>query len=739
MTRGLALVTPWFGAELTGRAERLAWELARGMAGRGHRVEVLTTCARSYDSDWAAEYFESGVKTEGLLSVRRFKVDPRSIDAFDRANAVLQSASIRSLIPGIAPASSDVCAAFEEHNINSCALVRHIEEHRLDYHAVVFLPYAYGTTLRGIAAARDRAYLQPLLLDEPHAFLPQVEHTAHLARGLLFASEGEAVFGRRLWGPGISEKSRVVGHWIDPAPATNGSRVGNFDAASERYVLYLGRRDETKNIGFAIRAFREYRAMHAVTDLKFVLAGPGGDSFLDAAAGIIDLGLLSEAEQHVLLAHALAIVYPSYNESYARAMWQAWSHGRPVIVNSSCLSAALAVERCDGGWTAGGRSQWVERLRGVDNAHRAFLSRIGQRGYQHYAAHGTIESVFERYETALGLDDCTTVDRGTLYVFPPSPRASNDDARSTAALYASLERGGFELAPLHDDEAVNDHTPIMVDAADESSAAHALAHSGPLLAVFTSPASFTGPLSSRLLDRSAVIAATEHGARSARYVEIIDRIDIVLPLVFDPSRWDVMPDPSVMAALADGVPTILCVGPLSEGSGAADAIATFSFLIAMECDARLVLVNDHALDADTAEFADFLETYGLAQRVTIESTTSPQRLAAYYRSASLFLSLSERDDTLAAFVDSMLFDVPILAFGTRRVRELLGPAGIIVSRVDPALLGALAKEMLRDESLRSAVIAAQHSRRVGFDGRILDPYVAQFANGLRLHTADETA
>ena len=654
---------------------------------------------------------------------------------------MLLAAPPQRLVPGLPPASPEVCTAFEEHNINSSALERFVEQRRADYQAILFLPYLYGTTLRGLALAGDRAYLQPLLHDEPYAFLPQVERMAHQARGLLFASDGEAVFGKRLWGPGIAEKSRVVGHWVDAPPAANGTRVGNFDAAAERYVLYLGRRDETKNIGFAIKAFREYRAAHAVTDLKFVLAGPGADAFPDPSAGIIDLGFVTEAQKHALLAHALALLQPSYNESYSRAMWEAWSHGRPVIVNASCLSTALAVERCDGGWTAGPRSQWVELLKGIDNAHRAFLDRIGQRGFRHYAAHGTIESVFERYESALGLtgSEHSAESGGTVYVLPPAPGLSADAAHSAASLHGSLERSGFTLMPLPGDGVPGgDTAPLVVDAADESAAARALAHPGPLLALFTAPEPLTDEASRAVLARAAAVVSTERNARAARQGGV-ERVH-VLPLACDPSRWDIVPDPAVMASLVGGARTILCVGPVGEGSGTQDAIAAFSFLIAMHCDARMVFVHDGEPGAEATAFGEFVESYGLRQRVTIESTTTPERLAAYYRSASLFLSMSERDDALAPFVDAMLFDVPILAYGTPLVRELLGPAGIIVStRNEPAQLGALAKEMLRDEGLRGAVIAAQHARRVAFDCRSLDLYVEGLMNELRSYSVHETA
>jgi glycosyltransferase involved in cell wall biosynthesis len=439
MTSGaekIAVVTPWFGADLVGGAERLAWQTAHGLAQRGHAVEVLSTCARSFAEDWGHNHYAPGVERIQALTLRRFRVDARDAEAFERANALLLAAPPAKLRAGLAPASPQACQTFLAHNIRSKELTEHLAQAGDAYRAVIFLPYLYGTTFDALGAVKERAFLHPLLHDEPYAYLPQVEARMHDARGLLFLSEGEFLLAKRLYGPGIIKKSRIVGNWIDPprtrsdAAFAHGALRGVLDPARDRYVLYMGRREETKNLGMLVQAHREHRMEHHASTLKLVLVGPGATSFTDAAGGIVDLGHVEDDLKHLLLANARALFQPSHNESYSRAMMEAWSHGRPVVVHEHCLSTALAVAQCEGGWVAATKRDWIQALGAVDRASADMLANIGERGRRHYQAHSTPERVLERYEAAL--------------LLPPPPRfpayvdVCDDAARTRLATQNTL-------------------------------------------------------------------------------------------------------------------------------------------------------------------------------------------------------------------------------------------------------------------------------------------------------------
>ncbi len=60
VAKPIGIVIPWFGRDLLG-AERHAWELATRLAKRGHRVEVITTCCRSFQHHWSENDLPAGL------------------------------------------------------------------------------------------------------------------------------------------------------------------------------------------------------------------------------------------------------------------------------------------------------------------------------------------------------------------------------------------------------------------------------------------------------------------------------------------------------------------------------------------------------------------------------------------------------------------------------------------------------------------------------------------------------
>src|SRR5512137_3081041 len=82
----LAFVVPWFGDEVRGGAEMQGWETARELARRGCRVEILTTCSRSFLHRWDENHHPPGVSEREGVTVRRFAVDPRDEGRFAAAN-----------------------------------------------------------------------------------------------------------------------------------------------------------------------------------------------------------------------------------------------------------------------------------------------------------------------------------------------------------------------------------------------------------------------------------------------------------------------------------------------------------------------------------------------------------------------------------------------------------------------------------------------------------------------------
>lgn len=397
----LAVVTPWFGANLTGGAERTAFQIASGLAGRGHSVDVITTCAEAFGADWGIDAHRSGLSTTHGMMVHRFPVDGRDRDAFDRANEILLARPVSYYRAG-GTIEADVESAFLASGINSAAAIDAVRETARAVDAVLALPYPYGLTVAAVAECGSRAIMQPCLHDEAYAYLSAVEETFRKAGALLFNTAAERRLACRIYGPAIDLKSAVVGTWVEPEPPRRlPDAVRRFRPADHRYVLYVGRRDATKNVDLLVESFATFRRRHRMSRLELVLVGAGPRSLADARHDVHDLGEVDDAGKAALLDGALALAQPSLNESFSRVLLEAWRCGKPVIVNARCAATADAVRDTSAGWTPTTKAQWSATFEMLDALAQDEIDEYGARGRRYVEQQTSREHILDRYETAI--------------------------------------------------------------------------------------------------------------------------------------------------------------------------------------------------------------------------------------------------------------------------------------------------------------------------------------------------
>jgi hypothetical protein len=233
----LAIVIPWFGADLKGGAEQQAFQIATRLAARNIPVEVLTTCCRSFQDDWSTNHLPPEVSAEHGVIVRRFPVDARDCEAFDQVNARLLALSPGELRAGVSPVSGADERIFITENINSAALLEHLRTRGDDYQLFIFIPYMFGIIAQGLPLVAERAYLQPCLHDETQAYFAAFAELFRLPRELLFNSDGERELAARLYGPAIWPRSLVIGEGIERMIEPGGEHRRCASGATARRAL----------------------------------------------------------------------------------------------------------------------------------------------------------------------------------------------------------------------------------------------------------------------------------------------------------------------------------------------------------------------------------------------------------------------------------------------------------------------------------------------------------------------
>lgn len=344
----LCFVVQRYGEEVTGGAETHCRWLARRLA-REHEVEVLTTCALDYRT-WADHYPPGPTRVDGL-AVTRFPVErPRD----ERRFALYSDIVFRDF-----HTPEDERAWVLENGPLCPGLVRAVAERR-DVDAFVFYSYRYATTFQALPQVAARALLVPTAEDDAAVRLPVFRALFRAAAALAYLTPEEQQLVEAAAG-GPPAPSAVVGSGLEiaaeGAPVDLAARFG----LDRPYAVYVGRVDWAKGVD-------------RLADYWIQLAGEQPDLPVLALAGrqqielpahpcLRLLGEVSEAEKRALIAGSLLLLLPSALESLSLSVLEAWSLGRPVLVNAECRVLEGQCRRSNAGLFYRGYAEFAPALR----------------------------------------------------------------------------------------------------------------------------------------------------------------------------------------------------------------------------------------------------------------------------------------------------------------------------------------------------------------------------------------
>lgn len=383
-----------YGERVVGGAETACRMFAERLVGRGHEVEVLTSCATSFVS-WEND-LPPGDRIENGVSVRRVPVvEPRDPDRFSRIHS--------RVVDGTAVASiSDQRDWLLAAGPRLRNLTGELRRAASSADAAVFMTYMYAPTAVGLPflAGNLPVVLQPTAHDEPAIRVPHFRSVFFNADALLYLTEEERetvsrVFGSRL--PGV-----VTGIGIDPVDPSD--RVESFRRShglgDDPYLVYVGRIDTFKGVAELMRFFVEFKGRNP-SDLRLVLVGEQSMQLPDVA-DIRHVGFLDEHERNAAIAGSVALVQPSPFESFSMVLCEAWMQRRPVLVQGRSEVMTGQCHRSGGGLPYRGFAEFEGCLRAL-LADPGLADELGRNGGEWVTATYGWDSVLDRFEEGVDL------------------------------------------------------------------------------------------------------------------------------------------------------------------------------------------------------------------------------------------------------------------------------------------------------------------------------------------------
>ena len=192
----------------------------------------------------------------------------------------------------------------------------------------------------------------------------------------------------------------------------------------------------------------------------------------------------------------------------------------------------------------------------------------------------------------------------------------------------------------------------------------------------------------------------------------------VLPIVVDVDRLQAAPRlPALERVLDDGLANILFVGRIAPNKRIEDHIRLAEhYKRYVDVDYRFIFVGrTDAVPRYYAAIRELIRQYEMpSDRFLFPGQVPATELAAYYRTAHVYLSLSEHEGFCVPLVEAMAAGVPVLAYGAAAVPETLGGAGVCFAPKDLERAAELLGMLVYDDDLRAGVIAGQRRRAAAF-------------------------
>jgi glycosyltransferase involved in cell wall biosynthesis len=389
----LLYVVQRYGREVAGGAELHCRQFATRLAGRGHQVEVLTSCAVSH-VDWANQYPEGIEEIDGVTVHRLPVAEPRDHRFFLPLNS--------RVVWGERPVPLYLQERWMQiQGPNLPGLVPFLVEEAPGYDVVVFFTYLYHTTWSGLPAASGLAptVLHPTAHDEPSLSVRLYDTMFRHPSAFAFSTEEEEALVRRRFG--IRSRSAVIGIGIDLDAAADADEAGFRDAfglGDRPYLLYLGRVEPGKGSEELMDFFAAYKDRNP-GPLTLVVAGRVVNE-LSSHPDVVFTGFVDDRAKHSALAGALALVQPSFFESFSMVLTEAWAQAVPALVQGHCDVLVGQARRSGGGIPYKGFAEFEVAVDMLLDDH-SLARGMGEAGRRYVERNYEWDQVLGRYECFL--------------------------------------------------------------------------------------------------------------------------------------------------------------------------------------------------------------------------------------------------------------------------------------------------------------------------------------------------
>lgn len=186
----------------------------------------------------------------------------------------------------------------------------------------------------------------------------------------------------------------------------------------------------------------------------------------------------------------------------------------------------------------------------------------------------------------------------------------------------------------------------------------------------------------------------------------------VLPIILDFGIYDQEPDKKILSNYGqDDWTNIIFVGRLAPHKKQEDLIKIFYYYNKfINQKSKLILVGAYNGTEKYYEYLTSMVKQLSLDNVYITGQINFRELLAYYKVADIFISMSEHEGFCVPILESMYFDIPIIAYKSSAIPYTLENSGILVNKKNYIAIAEMINILIGDNELRKKIIRGQQAR-----------------------------
>jgi glycosyltransferase involved in cell wall biosynthesis len=178
---------------------------------------------------------------------------------------------------------------------------------------------------------------------------------------------------------------------------------------------------------------------------------------------------------------------------------------------------------------------------------------------------------------------------------------------------------------------------------------------------------------------------------------------------------------------------ILFVGRIAENKNQLELIKMFKvFTEIYNFPAKLFLVGGISGDSYEQKVKELIINEDLEEHVILTGKVSYEDLYSYYHIADAFVCLSEHEGFGVPLIESMIFDVPVIAYDSSNIKNTLNGSGILFLEKNLEYMAGFLSLLANNRNLRRAIIKKQRINIEKYQYKKIKYELATFLNNLNL-------